>query len=176
MLPARLWVLLSLIGLLLLLPPALDAAYGQLPIGGDHGDYAGLTDAVDWLRREYPKNVILYHHRLGWQYQFYLYDSITTGAYELRWFSNAVYLAANAANAPWQHKFFVQPRWSPVRNLAIDLKMRGLTLREVRQFGQMTVYEIGQPPQPFCTWCFSGPRTPWPTLSGADTQGMMSRP
>ena len=176
LLPPRLLAPLSLVCLLLLLPPAIQAARGNLPLGGDHGDYAGLTDAVGWLVREYPRNVILYHHQLGWQYQFYLYDSIARGAYELRWFPNPVYLAANAANTPWRHKFFVQPRWSPVHNLAIDLKMRGLTLREVRRFDQMTLFEIGQLPQPFCPWCFSGPRAPWPTLSGADTRGMMSRP
>ncbi len=176
LLSGRGFAMLLFVGSLCLLPPALLATTGQSPIGADHGDYAGLTDAVAWLTHEYGNHVVLYHHLLGWQYRFYLYDQIAAGDYELRWFPSAVYLADNATKAPRRRKFFLQPDWSPIRDLQMHLAVRGLILTEIQHFGKFTLYEIGQPAQPFCPWCVCLPRIPWVTLKFAADQSMMSRP
>ncbi|CAN5674920.1 hypothetical protein BH10CHL1_BH10CHL1_27240 [soil metagenome] len=175
-LSARAFILLFLVGSLCLLPPALMATTGQLPIGADHGDYAGLTEAVSWLTHEYNNHVVLYHHLLGWQYRFYLYDQIADGDYELRWFPSAVYLADNATKAPLRRKFFLQPSWSPIRDLKMQLMVRGLTLAAIQHFGKFTLYEIKQPLQLSCAWCVCEPHTTWPTLKFGSGQSMMSRP
>jgi hypothetical protein len=161
------WLAVGLIGwALCLAPPAWTAARGGLPIGGDHGAYTGLTEAISWLTAEFPHKVTLYHHALGWHYRFYFYDQVAIRDYELRWFPNAVYLADNATKTPQRHKFLIQPRWSPVRDLALHLAVRSLQLRERRRFGQFTLYEIVQPPQPLCIWCTCSLRQhPWPTLT-----------
>ncbi len=176
LLSSRAFILLLLIGSLCLLPPALLATTGKLPIGGDHGDYTGLTAALTWLTHEYGNHVILYHRVLGWQYRFYLYDQVAAGDYELRWFPSAVYLADNATKAPLRRKFFLQPDWSPIRDLKMHLAVRGLTLTHLQHFGKFTLYEIRQPTQPFCPWCVCAPRVPWMTLKFASDQSMMSRP
>ncbi|MCX6044835.1 MAG: glycosyltransferase family 39 protein [Chloroflexi bacterium] len=175
LLSARGFVLLLLVGTLCLLPPALLATTGQWPIGADHGDYTGLTDALTWLTHEQSQHVVLYHRLLGWQYRFYLYNQVAAGDYELRWFPSAVYLADNATKAPLQRKFFLQPSWSPMRDLKMHLAVRGLTLTARQHFGKFTLYEIKQLPQPFCTWCSCAPHNPWTTLKFASDQSMMSR-
>jgi len=59
---------------MLLFPPAWTAAQGRIPIGGDHGGYAGLHEVIDWLDNEAPPGSVLYHHLLGWHYRFYFFD------------------------------------------------------------------------------------------------------
>jgi hypothetical protein len=174
--PSR-WLAVSLLAwTLCLAPPAWQAARGGLPIGGDHGAYAGLTAAISWLTAAFPQQVALYHHTLGWHYRFYLYDQVAAGDYELRWFSSAVYLADNATKTPQRRKFLIQPDWSPVRGLALHLAVRNLQLRERQHFGQFTLYEIVQLPQPRCAWCVCTLRhQPWPTLPLLASAGMMLR-
>ncbi|MFN8490817.1 MAG: glycosyltransferase family 39 protein [Caldilineaceae bacterium] len=135
-------VVAGLIGFCCLLPPGLTAAVGHLPIGGDHGAYTGLTDALTWLTTHYPQDVILYHQNLGWQERFYLYDQVATHAYELRWFSNAVYLANDGVKPADRRRFLVQPDWLQVHNLQLHLATRGLMLQERGQFGEFMVYEV----------------------------------
>src|SRR5690606_19177499 len=62
--------------LALLLPPAVRAADGRLPIGSDHGAYGELRTALAWLRATMPEDVVLYHRELGWHAQFYLFDEL----------------------------------------------------------------------------------------------------
>jgi 4-amino-4-deoxy-L-arabinose transferase-like glycosyltransferase len=158
------------VGVLVLTPPALSAAQGRLPVGGDHGDYAGLTEALIWLQQTHPDAVVLYHQKLGWHYRFYLYEEMTEGTYELRWFPSAVYLADNAAKTPHRTKVLITPPWSPVRDLELQAKVRGLQLQAVGRFGQFTLFTITQRPKPACTWCLCpaasspGLSSPWPTL------------
>ena len=135
-------VMAGLIGFGCLLPPALTAAVGHLPVGGDHGAYTGLTDALHWLTVHYPQDVILYHQNLGWHENFYLYDQVATRAYELRWFPNAVYLANDGVKPASRRRFLVQPQWLQVRNLKLHLATRDLMLQECGRFGEFTVYEI----------------------------------
>lgn len=160
------WVTLGGLSLLLLLPPALAAARGKLPIGGDHGDYSGLTEAIVWLQREAPPGSILYQQRLGWHYQFYLYDELASGAIDLRWFPTPTYLAANAAQSPAVRRFLVLPDWTPQPNLPLQLAARRIQLVPQVRFGRMTLYALQNQPHamrsPGCTWCLCKPLSPWP--------------
>jgi hypothetical protein len=159
--PVRLAAIL-LAGLIFLTPPAIQAAHGRYPIGGDHGEYTGLTEALAWLRSERLGKIALYHQKLGWHYRYYLFDEIERGHVELRWFPSAVYLADNASKAAQRTRLLIQPDWAPVRNLAQQLAVRNLALVERQRFGHFTVYEFKERSAPFCAWCVcrSGPTLP----------------
>ncbi|OQA43882.1 MAG: hypothetical protein BWY52_01751 [Chloroflexi bacterium ADurb.Bin325] len=47
---------------------------GRLPIGSDHGAYAGLPQVVAQLRRQ-PADAVIYQHALGWHFDYYLFDA-----------------------------------------------------------------------------------------------------
>lgn len=155
--------------LLPLAPPAVQAANGDLPIGGDHGAYDGLTSALAWLRQEAPAEVVLYHRTLGWHYHFYLYDEVASGRYDLRWFPSAVYLADNAAKTPHRRKVWIEPVWAPLPSLAHHLAIRGLRLHELGRFGAFVIFEIEQPEQAYCAWCVCRPR--WPGFAALAIEG-----
>ncbi len=174
------WLAIGLvIGGLGLLPSAWNATTGKLPIGGDHGGYTGLTSAMAQVEHMFPHQVTLYHQTLGWHYQFYLFDLIASGDYELRWFSNAVYLADNAVKVPHRHRILIEPIWHPIPRLKSRLAIRGLRLQTVGQFGQFIVYTIDEPPQPFCAWCLCKPHIDWPPVqigAAIDLQAESCRP
>ncbi|MEZ4683893.1 MAG: glycosyltransferase family 39 protein [Caldilineaceae bacterium] len=135
-----------------LLPTAIEAAGGALPIGGDHGAYSGLVEAVDWVEKQ-EKPAILYQQRLGWQLQFYLYTAHQHGQVEARWFANATTLADNAAKNTARPRYYLQPTWSPVADLAPFLAMRNLTLIPAVRFGNMELSIIREKVRPVCDWC-----------------------
>jgi hypothetical protein len=138
---------------LCLLPPAAQATTGALPIGGDHGDYSGLTEAIQWTIANFPTQAVLYHQSLGWHYRYYLYDQVADARYELRWFPSAVYLADNSAKTAGRHQLLIAPDWASVRDLAIHLRVRQVVLHERQRFGHFTIYELVRQRQSFCTWC-----------------------
>jgi 4-amino-4-deoxy-L-arabinose transferase-like glycosyltransferase len=163
-------LLLLLMGLVELWPPALVAARGDLPIGGDHGDYAGLREAMTWVQ-EQEGPAILYHQALGWHFRFYLYDDLQTQGdspprFDLRWFPHAAYLADNAAKSPYPPKYLLVPAWAMPRDLALHMAQHGLELETRARMGQFVVLEIVQPPQPACEWCQSS----WPADQWSITQ------
>jgi 4-amino-4-deoxy-L-arabinose transferase-like glycosyltransferase len=147
---------LLLAGALVLLPPALAAARGELPVGGDHGDYAGLPVALAWVAAQ-PRPQVLYHRREGWHARFYLYDQVRAGTTELRWFPSATYLADNAAKTPYPRRFLIVPDWAPLPDLPLYLATRGLALQTQLRSGRFTVQEIVHRPQAACDWCWCGP-------------------
>jgi 4-amino-4-deoxy-L-arabinose transferase-like glycosyltransferase len=153
---------LGLVGLLTFLPPALTATSGGLPIGGDHGAYNGLTATIARLQQVAPADAILYHQRLGWHYQFYLFDEVASGAYDLRWYPTAIYLAANATQSPNRPRFLLLPAWAPQPDLPLHLATRRLSLQQIAQVDQMTLYRIANQPQASCRWCRCQRRAPWP--------------
>lgn len=156
--------ILLTIGTLSLIPPASAAGRGALPIGGDHGDYAGLEEAMAWVERQ-PGPQVLYHQTLGWQARFYLYDAIRQGKVELRWFSSPVYLADNAAKTPYPPLVLILPDWAAPSDLALHLAMRGLSLRTELRAGHFTVYTLAHRPQAACGWCVSVPEPSWPRMA-----------
>lgn len=150
-------IILTTAWLALLFAPAARAAMGGYPIGGDHGAYAGLDDAIAWINteigQEKDERAILYHRALGWHYRFYLYNPIRTGKVELRWFPHAVYLADNAAKISHRRRFVIEPAWSPVRDLAQQATIRRINVEKRHQFGEFVVLELSHQPQSFCDWC-----------------------
>ncbi|MCC6455477.1 MAG: glycosyltransferase family 39 protein [Caldilineaceae bacterium] len=174
----RLLLLLLVVGMVGFIRPALDAAQGRIPIGGDHGDYAGLTAAVAWLENgagsqeqsEIGSPLVLYHQVLGWHFRFYLYDALQPRGddpprVDLRWFPSAAYLADNAAKTPYPPKFLIVPDWATPRDLSLHLALRGLTLEPRLHVGRFAVLEVVQPPRPLCDWCMS--RSPGFSPSGS---------
>lgn len=147
---------------LLMLPPGLAAARGHLPLGGDHGDYAGLNESIDWLEENAPPDAIIYHRDVGWQLRFAFFagepEQPTATHFDLRWFPSPVYLADNGAKSPAQPKFLVMPVWgdSPA---AARLQQRGLDLQTRFSAGKFIVYEINGPPALSCDWCLCAPPT-----------------
>jgi hypothetical protein len=154
--------------------PAITAARGELPIGGDHGAYTGLAEAAAWLQQEAPDNVVLYHRVLGWNLRFYLYDQIARGQYELRWFPSTAYLADNATKAPHKLRLLMEPDWAPLPDLSAMLAMRGFDLHEHRRFGHFLILEIAPRAQGFCSWCLCKPQQNWPALILPGGASMMS--
>ena len=150
--------------ILALLPAAVQAADGGLPLGGDHGAYGGLDHALAWVDTAVPTGGVLYHRELGWQARFYLFDAVDSGRIELRWFPNAVYLADNATKAPHKPKFLVVADWAPIRDLALHLAGRRLELRQRLRTGHFTVYEIAQQREEDTTWRICRLRSLFPVL------------
>jgi len=152
--PIRRGVVIAFV--LLLAWPSWQAATGTLPIGSDHGDYAGLDDSLAWIDQQVGRQTdvsVLYHNVLGWHFQFYLYSQIQRGRYALRWFPTSTYLADNAEKTPHLRKFYVQPDWAPQPDLARRLEMRGLTLITRFKSGHFIVYEVAGQQASICTWC-----------------------
>ncbi len=101
------------------------AAAGALPIGGDHGAYAGLPAAIEQVRTLGGEQYVLYHQALGWHYRFYLYNDLNNdrnndldnalgdARVDLRWqFPSTVYLADNAAKTPYPPAYLIEPDWA----------------------------------------------------------------
>lgn len=144
--------------ILVLLPISWRAAQGGLPIGGDHGAYSGLQEALAWLRAEEQGTtehtpIILYQQRLGWQLQFYLYTEERQGQIDVRWFANALTLADNATKSVSHRRFLLQPTWQALPNFALHMATRNLQLIQQRRFGTMMLFEVENSPQQPCDWC-----------------------
>ncbi|MBE2236701.1 MAG: glycosyltransferase family 39 protein [Caldilineaceae bacterium] len=148
------WAPVALAGLLLLMAPgpAIQAAQGRLPIGGDHGAYMGLSKVAAWLQVHADATPVIYHRNLGWHFRFELFTPVQEGRVDLRWYPSSVYLADNAAKTPHRPRYLVVADWSPERDLAINLALRRLTMQERLRAGRFTVYEISERAQPPAAW------------------------
>ena len=126
--------------IVLLLPGAAQAARGDLPVGGDHGAYDGLREAIVWLDRPSHEGAVLYHQALNWHLRFYLYDSPLD--YRVRWFASPVSLADDAAKMGQRPKFVIVPTWLPLREGYPHLAARGVELIQRYRVEQFTIYEL----------------------------------
>jgi len=138
--------------LIVLGAPAVQAAEGRLPVGGDHGAYAGLDAVVDWLDARTDEAPVLYHRTLGWHFRFYLFHRVETGQIDLRWYPSDVYLADNAAKTPHRPRYLVVAAWSPDRNLVMSLAARNLVLYERMRAASFVVYEIAERSASVAPW------------------------
>ena len=147
---------LAVTALLLLLPPVLTAAKGGLPVGADHGDYAGLNESIAWLQANAPAGAVVYHREVSWQLRFAFFAASPAqpdaSDFELRWFPNAVYLADNAAKSADRRKFLIEPTWAIVDAAAQRLQQRGIGWQERLHAANFTVYELSNPPARPCDW------------------------
>jgi len=140
------------VSMLVLLPPAFAAADGALPIGGDHGAYDGLTEAVAWFEQSASSDAVLYHQTLGWHLPFYLYGRTGAAGYGIRWFANPVALADDAHKIPHRRKFLIETAWAPVNGRYPHLRSRRVRLHERYRAANFTVYEVLVAYAP-CDWC-----------------------
>jgi 4-amino-4-deoxy-L-arabinose transferase-like glycosyltransferase len=70
---------------------------GRLPVGSDHGAFDSLDRVVEFVRSR-PSGALVYHHSLGWYFDFYLFDA----PQQRPWWENSwklADLASRTANA-----------------------------------------------------------------------------
>lgn len=135
--------------LLVLAGPAYLSAQGGLPVGGDHGAYAGLDEALTAV--DIP-HALLFHRELGWHARFALFDSLHNGDVELRYFPSATYLADSATKSPHKRRFVIVPDWAPLQDLQLQLAVRRLQTQMYRRMGHFTIYQIEELPARDASW------------------------
>lgn len=105
----RMGLVVVLLVLLLLPGPAWRAADGGYPIGSDHGAYDGIEEAAAVVRQALPDNSygVLYHHELGWHWQYYL----AAAHFQQVYYPTPAFLAADAAGPATYTRLVVIPAW-----------------------------------------------------------------
>jgi hypothetical protein len=104
---------------------------GRLPVGSDHGAFDNL-DKVVALVRSRPASALVYHHSLGWYFDFYLFDA----PQQRPWWENSWQLADLASRTahlePGREQWLVLTGWEdPVgEGIPAALANWGLALRE----------------------------------------------
>lgn len=126
-------------------------AAGRLPVGSDHGAYAGLDRVVDFFRQQ-PDDTIIYDRWLGWHLDFYLFAA----PQERRWWGSGWKLADDAARtyreAPGRPQWVILPGWRDAAAAEVRLALAGRrlalieTLRVYRGDGSraFTIYRIAE--------------------------------
>lgn len=154
--------------LLLQTGPAVQAAQGRLPLGGDRGAYSGIEEAAVWLKERAETLPVVYHRTVGWHLHFHLFAPLQTGQIELRWTPSAVQLADNAAKMPHRPRYLIEADWSPERDLSLQLAARRLVAEPRLRIGRFTIYAIAERPSTAARWrvCRTPalPRIGWSTL------------
>jgi hypothetical protein len=159
-------VLPLLLFVFLLIWPAWAAAQGRLPVGADHGDYAGLHEALRWLDAHGEQGggapsgerYVLYHQVFGWHLPFYLYGEMRGGQVTARWFPSSTALADHAAKTPYPPKYLLLPAWAPLPDAPLHLRMRRMTWETRLVAEKMRIMEIVRLPQAACDWCVCMPK------------------
>jgi hypothetical protein len=103
---------------------------GRLPVGSDHGAYAGLDRGIAFIAAR-PADAIIYHHSLGWHYNFYLFDA----PQERRWYGTVWKLADDAAATHSREQWLLLPEWELnwLDDLRLALAGHGLALAETER-------------------------------------------
>ncbi len=121
------------------------ALAGELPVGGDHRLHEGIDRVAAYLSETAPPGSVLYHHWLGWYWDFYLYDKPV----EKRYYFGPEYLARNAEKIAHRGMFLVMPAWKRVSPVREALDRDGLRLYLLKKFHRkdgslaFTVWRIG---------------------------------
>jgi 4-amino-4-deoxy-L-arabinose transferase-like glycosyltransferase len=95
--------------------PVVQAAQGQLPVGGDHGAYDGIDELAAYVRSELPPGAVFYHYWLGYHYRFYLYGA----PLRLHWYPSLEDLTHDAAVYRRKPRYIAFPSWhddAPIRS------------------------------------------------------------
>ena len=84
------------------------AAAAKMPVGGDHGAYAGLLDVAEYLQAHTPdERGVVYQRWLGWQWQWYLWQGPP-----LVYWADADMLLDDIDGRKWGYtRFVVFPAW-----------------------------------------------------------------
>ena len=107
--------------------PALTAARGVYPAGGDHGVYQGIDQAADYLRDHVPAPGVIHHRWLGWHYLYYMYGD----PHAFRWHSSAKELLEHVNEWPDVPHWITFPEWQEWDDVDAVLKREGLQLEEM---------------------------------------------
>lgn len=115
--------------LALLLPSAVRASNGALPVGGDHGVYDGIEQVAGFFA-DHPYGTVLYDHWLNWQLRYYLFD---TRVY-VSWFPHAAALAedlqAFGASSP---RYLLVPTWESRLPITEAVRAAGFDFETVHE-------------------------------------------
>jgi len=125
--------------------PAGRAAAGQVPVGAGLTIYDGIEQVTAFLRG-LPQGSVLYHHWLGWEYAFYLFD----GPLYLAYWPTPAWLAEDVlAFGEAEPRYIVFPAWESSARIEAALAEVGYRLEsrlEVRREEEVRfkVYRISK--------------------------------
>lgn len=136
------WVAMAALVLCLAFPAA-RAVAGDLPVGAGSSSTDGIDQVAAFLS-ELPKGTVLYHHWLGWEYSFYLFDAPLYRAYwpDPAWLARDVQAFGRA-----EPRYIVFPAWESSARVEAALAEVGYRLQpelEARAGGEVRfrVYRI----------------------------------
>jgi 4-amino-4-deoxy-L-arabinose transferase-like glycosyltransferase len=114
-------------------------------IGGERATYAGMRDVTAFLR-SCAEGSVVYHHWLGWQYHFYLFDAPLFLAY---WPTPAWLAQDVMAFGEREPRYIVFPAWESSARVARALTDVGYRLKPVLnapgyadEVSSFTVYRV----------------------------------
>ena len=123
----RIPLLIIILVLVLMSPPAWNAAHSLYPVGGDHGAYDGIELIAAFLRSQ-PEGTVVYHHWLGWHYSFYLFGAPLYLAY---WPTPAWLAQDVRAFGAQGGRFIAFPSWESSARVERALAQAGYELAPV---------------------------------------------
>lgn len=126
--PGLRWGTLTLLAICLA-SPAVNAVAGRLPVGAGAASYDGFEQVAAFLS-QLPEGTVLYHHWLGWEYDFYLFDAPLYRAY----WPDPAWLARDVqAFGMREPRYIVFPAWESSARVESALAGVGYQLRPVLQ-------------------------------------------
>jgi 4-amino-4-deoxy-L-arabinose transferase-like glycosyltransferase len=126
--------------------PATRSLAGQVPVGAGLASYDGMEQVTAFLAG-LPEGTVLYHHWLGWEYSFYLFNAPLYLAYwpDPAWLAQDVLAFGEA-----EPRYISLPAWEPSARIEAALQEVGYRLEPVSQArdadGEVTfgVYQIAR--------------------------------
>jgi 4-amino-4-deoxy-L-arabinose transferase-like glycosyltransferase len=115
---------LSVVLIVTLAGPVLQATRSELPIGGDHGAYDGIEQLAQYMRTQVRQGSVLYHYWLGYHYRFYLYGA----ALRLHWYPDLEDLVQDATIYRREPRYIAVPSWQDTAPLEAALTTGGIQL------------------------------------------------
>lgn len=137
----------AVVGLLLgifLSVPAFQASASRYPIGQERRAYEGIEKVVSFLAR-LPEGSVVYHHWLGWQYHYALWDAPVYLAY---WPNPAWLVQDVEVFGGREPRYIVFPEWESSARIEHDLDAIGYGLDPVSTAARsngarsFTVYQL----------------------------------
>jgi 4-amino-4-deoxy-L-arabinose transferase-like glycosyltransferase len=107
-----------------------QAATARIPIGGDHGAYAGIEEVAEYLQKRVPaQRGVLYQRWLGWHWNWYLWDGPAGRVY---WAEPAMLLDDIRTSPEGYTRYVVFPSWHVAERERLNdaLAEDGLSLTE----------------------------------------------
>ena len=125
-----------------------QAVLARIPVGGDHGAYAGIEQVASYLHQHVPAvRGVLYQRWLGWHWDWYLWDGPRGRVY---WSDPAMIVADLHADPLGYERYVVFPGWQEAERPALEAALApyhlrlapGLTVRRADGGLQFTVYQF----------------------------------